>query len=541
MGVNGTVYAIVTLMARSAAKANWSLYRDNKDGRRRYTTRDAGSDQRVEVLNHQAMNVWHFPNKWMSRHELVYMSQQWLELTGEAFWLVMKQGTIPTALWPINPSKMTPVPDPVTFLKGWVYEGPSGEKIPLMADEVIQIKYPNPLDIYRGLGPLQSVLVNVDAAKYSSEWNRNYFLNSAQPDAIITVPSTYSDEEFSELSNRWREAHQGVSRSHRVAFLEAGSAYVPLQSSIKEMDFANLTTVSRDLIMQAWGVHKVMIGVSDDVNRANAQTGEEVHSAWQTIPRLDLIKMTLNKKFLPLFGAQGKDVEFDYRGVDVENREEDRQELVAKAQATQFLVSSGYDPHDVLEVVGLPDMDTVPTPAPVKAPSSDVNANDNPDDSTDNVQARYVPALMAKKDAAAKVFEAVAKDYPPAAMAWVHDTDWSGPVDVPLNHLDMSDLGEYGNNQDSIDHFKKEIQDKGHTKPVILVKTPSASKLAIIDGHTRVTAYSQLDEPVRAYIGTVDSDEGPWDTMHDQQYSNMIPRLMKMLSNGHLPVQEVCG
>jgi hypothetical protein len=125
--------------------------------------------------------------------------------------------------------------------------------------------------------------------------------------------------------------------------------------------------------------------VSDDVNRASAQTGEEVFASWQVSPRLDRWRDVLNSQLLPLFGATGQGVEFDYVYPMPQNREQDALELTTKANAALALITAGYDQHDVLQVVGLPDMQVAlnltsepalpprwtlglppPTPAPAK-------------------------------------------------------------------------------------------------------------------------------------------------------------------------------
>src|SRR6202022_4425392 len=57
-GTQGTVFANVSLLAGSTAAPEWRLYRKQPlDGRRRYTTNDQGSDQRTEVVKHQALTV----------------------------------------------------------------------------------------------------------------------------------------------------------------------------------------------------------------------------------------------------------------------------------------------------------------------------------------------------------------------------------------------------------------------------------------------------------------------------------------------------
>jgi HK97 family phage portal protein len=369
---SGTVWQIAHLLASSVAKPEWRLYRKaTQDGRVRYTTSDQGSDQRTEVVKHQAINVLQQPATisagaaslpvW-TRFSLFEISQLYLELCGEAYWVIDRdpRSTIPLGMWPVRPDRMEPVPDARAYLKGWVYTSPDGrEKVPLGLLDVIQVKYPSPLDPYRGLGPAQAVLVDIEAARYSAEWNRNYFLNSAEPGGVIEVDHEMDDDEWNELQNRWREAHRGVSRAHRVAMLEAGQKWVQNAHSMRDMDFAALRNVSRDLIREAWGIHKIMLGNSDDVNRANAQTGEEVFANWSVVPRLDRWKDALNYQFLPLFGATGEGVEFDYVYPLPANREADNAELTAKSEALATLVNAGFDPDDACEVVGLPVMGIV--------------------------------------------------------------------------------------------------------------------------------------------------------------------------------------
>lgn len=372
-GVMGTVYSCVSLYAEGTAAPEWHLYRKEKQPAQahRYTKRDEGSDQRTEVFTHAALSLLNSPNDFYSRFSLFEASQQYMDLAGENYWVIGRAPgySIPISIWPVRPDRMTEVPDSETYLKGWVYTSPDGQqKVPLLPHEVIQVKYPNPLDSYHGLGPVQSVLVDIEAAKYSAEWNRNFFLNSAEPGGVIQVDHAMDDDEWEEFMSRWREQHRGVSRAHRVAVLEGGATWVPNQHSMKDMDFASLRNLSRDVIREAFRMHKVMLGVSDDVNRANAQTGEEVFSSWGVVPRLDRWKDALNHWLLPMFGPAGADVEFDYVRPIPANREQDNMELTAKSAAAAVLISAGLEPDDVLEAVGLPAMRTAPKPPPSGLP-----------------------------------------------------------------------------------------------------------------------------------------------------------------------------
>src|SRR3990172_9217195 len=179
MGATGTLHAIVSSLAYDTAAVDWHLYRTPAPG-----TPDG---QREEVTRHLALDVWNKPNSFFHRQLFVETFQQHLDLPGEAYWVVVKAGSIPLELWPVRPDRMEPVPSVKDYLKGWVYTGPGGEKVPLDLDEVIQLRLPDPMDPYRGLGPVGTILADIDSARLGAEWHRSFFLNSPQPRPIIQV------------------------------------------------------------------------------------------------------------------------------------------------------------------------------------------------------------------------------------------------------------------------------------------------------------------------------------------------------------------
>lgn len=363
-GQSGTIYAIVSLLQQAAAAPRWHLYKKQpKDGRVRYTTGDQGSDQRVEVVNHAALSLWHKPNAFMSGFEFREGSNQHEELTGETFWVLDMDGTtFPTSMWYVRPDRLEPVPSPDDYLVGWIYTGPNGEQIPLQLNEVIQEKLPNPLDPFRGAGPIASILSNIQQQKYATDYQRNLFINGADPGGIIQVGDAVNrvkltDRDFDEMTMRWRESHQGIARAGRVGVLENGATWIPSGQTNKDLEYGNLRLANRDEMREAFRMHKAMLGTVEDVNRANAQTAEETFGAWQELPRLERRRDTLNHKLLPLFGDQT--VEFDFEDPSPVNQEAAVYELLTKAQAAAALVNAGFDPSDVCETVGLPDMDVV--------------------------------------------------------------------------------------------------------------------------------------------------------------------------------------
>lgn len=380
---NGTARVNIGLLAYVVAAQQWKLFRSQPvDGRRRYTTSDQGSDQRTEVVNHQALRVLTQPAlvkygngvtmpAW-TRMSMMEIAGIWLESTGKAHLVVDRdpRSPIPLGLWPVPPTRIQPVAGQ-NWLKGWIYTSPDGrETVPLDPTDVLYLRTPDPDDLYGGCGALEPVLAEIDAVRYASEYNCNFFLNGAEPGGVIQVQDELDDDDFDRITSRWREAHRGVSRAHRIAVLEAGSTWVPNSRTQKDMDFVNLMTGGGDRVREAIGVGKTMSGVADDVNRANAQTAQEVFAAWNVEPRLERWRDLLNFQFLPLFGRDGEGLEFDFVYPTPINREADNAELVAKFNALKLGVDAGFEPEDVCLAVGLPAMDVAEkaTQAPALPP-----------------------------------------------------------------------------------------------------------------------------------------------------------------------------
>jgi HK97 family phage portal protein len=374
MANNGTVFGIVDRISTSTAAVGWHMHRLS-----RVRGGSAAVCSRCEkpgvalVDDHLALRIWNRPNDFYTRQELVEAGQQHHELTGETWLLVERDERmrgLPLGLWPVRPDRMDPVPSQKDFLAGYVYRGPRGEKIPLDLDEVIQIRRPDPEDPFRGLGAIQAALRDIDSARLAAEWNRNFFLNSAEPGGIIKAPSRLSDTEFNELRMRWNEQHKGVSRAHRVAILE-GYDWVDRKYSMRDMEFTKLRELSRDMIREAFGIPKFALGDVDDVNRATAEASKAWFAEQVTVPRLERWKLALNNDFLPMFGTAGQGLEFVYDDPVPPDRESENAERDSKVGAWATLVNAGAHPDDAAAVVGLPPIRIRETVTVTPAPAAD--------------------------------------------------------------------------------------------------------------------------------------------------------------------------
>lgn len=350
-GRSGTLFATVSLNAGSFSTATWRLFRTS-DGRGRIS----GPDPRREVTSHAALDMWELPNPWMPQQLFCETFQQHMELTGKGFWAISYVGGIPGFMWPVRPDRVQPVPHPKAFISGWIYTGPNGEQVPLKNNEVVWLRQPHPLNPYDGMGAVEPLMPDIESARYISDWQRNFFKNSANPGGFVQFPDRLSDEQFDELVERWAEQHQGVQRAHRIAFLEMGATFQSADMSMADMQFTELRQDGRDIIYEGYGTSKAMLGVVEDVNRSNIEGSEYIYAKYRLKLKLRRVKDVLNTQFLPLFGGTGKGVEFDFDDPVPKDWQADAATTTANARGAAALVGAGYDPDDVTDAMSLPKM-----------------------------------------------------------------------------------------------------------------------------------------------------------------------------------------
>jgi HK97 family phage portal protein len=358
-GSVGVIFAIVSRISEAVAAVEWNIYK---------------SDDKLEetpLKSHIALDLWNNPNPFYNRADFVETVMQHFDLSGESDWFVgypeaAPKMTRPLELWPIRPDKILPVPNAKTFLDGWAYRDASFGYVPWRLNEVIQLKRPNPLDPYRGIGPVAAAMIDVYGEKAAAAYNNAFFKNSAEPGGVIMFDERLPDEEYDEFIERWREQHQGAGNAHRVAVLERAQ-WIERKYTMHDMEFQEGRKNNHNFIRQAFGYPKSMLGDTEDVNKASAIAGEYVFVRWIVKTRLDRLKNALNYKLLPLFGNEGKGVKFGYSNPNPNDSDAERLDRDSDANRVKILTDAGYDPAAVLDFVGLPPMSNTPKPTPALA------------------------------------------------------------------------------------------------------------------------------------------------------------------------------
>lgn len=313
---------------------------------------------RVVVEEHEALDLLDRVNDGMTRHELFLATQSFKDLDGNAFWYLARdgqdgKGTI-QAIYPMRPDKVTLVISKENPLQveGYVFMQSDGQKIPLQPTEVLHHKTFNPLGYHpfphRGMGVVEMAAWAIDTDNEARNWNYNFFKNSARPDGLLTTAgdSSMDEDEYKRLQEEWQTKHGGSDNSHKVAILGGGLKWTDISRSQKDMDFTGQRTFSRDEILSIFRVPKSIIGITDDVNRANAEASVYVFALRTVKPLMQQLVDTLNEFYLPLFGDEA--LKFDFKSPVTEDRKADIEEYQRGLQDGWLSIN------EVRKIEGLP-------------------------------------------------------------------------------------------------------------------------------------------------------------------------------------------
>lgn len=364
LGASATLFSVVNRTTTAVAAETWHLHRRapgktcvHEDGEGEL----CGAKNVINVDRHPALQVLSRPNGFYTTQEYFESGQQHVDLTGEGWTILSRIGQVPVEMWVARPDRMIVVTDRRDFLVGYIYVDPDGTEMPIRKEDVMSIRMPNPLDPYRGLGPVQSILPNIDAASYSAEWNANYFRNGARPGGIVKLSRKMSDPDFDQLVERFNINHRGITNANRTAFLEEGDWVDVKPMSMRDMMFVETAELNRDTILLAFGMSGFAVGIVDDVNRATADASSAWFAEYQTVPRLDRWKGMLNGDFLPQFpGYVPGDVSFAYSNPIPADREAEREDKRANTQNYVLMLDAGVDPQVAAEVNGFSDLKVGP-------------------------------------------------------------------------------------------------------------------------------------------------------------------------------------
>ena len=300
---------------------------------------------RTELYDHPFLNMMWAPNPFTTRFELWTTTMNHLDLTGNAYWLILKDKlTIPREIWPLYPQYMRIVPDITGFVSGYIYTASSPFlKFDVNTPEyqVIHFKYPNPLSPYYGMGPLEAQAMAFDIDLYMQVYQRAFFSEGARPDFVMETEQIITKETAELIWELWDDRHKGPTKAYRPGILGSGLKAHPLNVSNRDLAFATLAEFTRDQILGAYGVPAAKLGLVADFNRANSDGADYTFNKETILPVTILIEERVEKDVLPAYQGQDETVwlETDFDEVVPRDQELEIKDRESKLKTGQRVIN----------------------------------------------------------------------------------------------------------------------------------------------------------------------------------------------------------
>lgn len=293
----GWVYSANQVIADDCASVRLKLMHNMKDG-----------DQE-EVYSHEILDLLNDPNNVITAKQLWNLYYSYLNLTGEAYILKLDRkgnaledkSKLPSALFPLPSHLCEFFVGETSWEQSYVMF--NGEKYSINA--ILRDINPDPENIYNGMSIVRKASLTIDTDIQMKRWNNKLFKNGARPGVVVEVPDQLNDDSFKRLKQQFDEQYRGVGNAFNRVILEGGAKMSPFMMTTQDLDFLESKRFTRDEILAMFKVSGSNLGITEDVNRANAEAQEYSYAKRCIKPRLEQFVDFMNKRLLrPIYGDE---------------------------------------------------------------------------------------------------------------------------------------------------------------------------------------------------------------------------------------------
>lgn len=245
---NAIASACIQMIATSAPEAPLKVYRQS-------------TDHLQEDKNHWMAKLIAKPNVYMSTFELWEWLHTFMNTSGSSYWELVRANNRPDGeileIYPLRPDRITIVPDTKDYIGGYIY-AVNGQQITYEAWEILQIKFPDPLNEYYGLAPLKRVSRELGIDNEATDFTQAILENDAIPGGILTTEQVMNEIEAEREATRfWKKFRKG--NRGKPAVLGKGTKFQQMSMSFKDMEFESVRSFTETRICSAFGVDPVLL------------------------------------------------------------------------------------------------------------------------------------------------------------------------------------------------------------------------------------------------------------------------------------------
>jgi HK97 family phage portal protein len=375
------VYACCNLIADSISGVEFYFFRQMETGER----------IRVETWQDPAGYCF-YPPKYgeiPTLAEMIKMQFLHLGLFGESFLWLRKKNGVPWYVDIINPLQCTPkISKDGQSIEAWKVKlatptgGSSAKEVIVPLSDIIQWKYPNPYNKFRGMAPLTAARLSIEQDLNMATWNAGFFQNGLRNPIALLLKQTFNDPQRKEYMNRMKQNFMGFVKGQLPLLVEGGVDVRVLQNTMKDLDFVEGKELTREELCAVYNVPPAQVGIFRYANYSNTKEQRTILYQNTLKPKMtyyrDLFQQTILDQYFP-----GVFCDWEWESVDAfkEDPVVEANVNYTVSQTAAVLFGLGYDQKQISYMLKRPEYDPenhtasvllepeIPEPEGIKGPT----------------------------------------------------------------------------------------------------------------------------------------------------------------------------
>lgn len=299
-------------------KSITSLAYHLRQWRQKSNTPDTTAERETPLPDHPAAKKLDRPNPMMSGPMFRYQCACQLRLTGACYiWEVPNQFGEPEHLWviprgwarPMAPNGQNPLGwyqiTPVfnTFTQG--IASPSASTYIIPYEQMIDVRWPNPLYPGEGTSPLSACSQIIDIMEQTDTATWASFVNSVKPSLVFNIDprngQTVTKEMLDRLMTELETFKAGANNAGKVLAM-LGLTVQQMMNGPAELDYVNGRMQNRENVLAIQGVAPVVAGLAGAGSYSEAAVHAKTTIEFSVEPDLNLFGATMTNRWQPIWG-----------------------------------------------------------------------------------------------------------------------------------------------------------------------------------------------------------------------------------------------
>lgn len=361
----GWIFGVTNLIGNNIAQVPLNLYAKTNQGQgqiKNFVTKSIEPHKRLtfqkklsinadiqQLIDHPASKLLKTVNNYVDGFNLLYLTQVWLDVCGNAYWYVVKDSKgVPVQIHIINPVGMVVVPNSTnTAIQGYYYQSGT-DRVSFNVDEIVRFTNASLQSRWYGASPLSQISNNIEKTKQINKLEMAMLKNYGVPPLLLTYKGELTKNQIRDLELQWKRATTNKNAGG-AKVLNGDITVNKIAQSISEMMFNEQIIMSLKEVSLAYGVPYSMIDSSDQ-KKAGLDQILEMMAINCIQPRLARIEQAINQQYTPMFDASG-DLFFKFEDPSPSNKLNDS-EIYANYVNSGILLKN-----EVRTMLGFPPLD----------------------------------------------------------------------------------------------------------------------------------------------------------------------------------------